>query len=111
MFDIVVRQGREWTRICRSVEVSERHGKHVDVDIEHDLALFRVDGTVYCVSNVCPHKRSPVIYDGHIEAGTVTCPLHGWRYDVRTGCRDTGNSKLKTYEVLEADGWVYVILQ
>lgn len=111
MFDTVVRNGREWTRICRSVEVSERHGMHVDVDIEHDLALFRIDGAVYCVSNICPHKRSPVIYDGHIEAGVVTCPLHGWRYDVRTGCRDTGNSALKTYEVLESDGWVYVILQ
>jgi nitrite reductase/ring-hydroxylating ferredoxin subunit len=37
--------------------------------------------------------------------------MHGWRYDVRTGCKDTGNSKLSTYDVLEADGWIYVTLQ
>jgi nitrite reductase/ring-hydroxylating ferredoxin subunit len=109
--DRVIRNGVEWTRVCRSIEVSERHGKRVEIDIEFDLALFRIDGTVYCVTNVCPHKRLPVIYDGFVENGIVTCPMHGWRYDVRTGCKDTGNSKLSTYDVLEADGWIYVTLQ
>lgn len=103
--------GRQWTRLCKSIEVSSRHGFRVEVDIEHDLALFRVDGVVYCVSNVCPHKRIPVIYDGHIEQGIVTCPMHGWRYDVCTGKRDTGNSALQRYVVMEHNGWVYVILQ
>jgi hypothetical protein len=36
--------GEEWTRIARSPEVSERQGFRVELDIEHDLALFRVDG-------------------------------------------------------------------
>lgn len=103
--------GRRWTRICRSAEVHARSGIRFEVDIEHDLALFRVDGRVHCVTNVCPHKRMPVIYDGHVENGIVTCPMHGWRYDVCTGKRDGGNSTLTKYDVLEREGWVYVTLQ
>ena len=103
--------GKLWTRLCRSIDVHARHGVRYEVDIEHDLALFRVDGEVHCVTNVCPHKRMPVIYDGHLEHGIVTCPMHGWRYDVCTGKRDQGLSTLTKYEVLERDGWVYVILQ
>ncbi|MBM4178596.1 MAG: Rieske (2Fe-2S) protein [Ignavibacteria bacterium] len=103
--------GIEWLRICRSAEVHERHGKRIEIDVEFDLALFRVSGNVHCVSNVCPHKRMPVIYDGVIEHGIVTCPMHGWRYDVRTGQKDAGTSKLPCYQTREEDGWVYVNLQ
>lgn len=103
--------GIEWVRICKSAEVNERQGKRVEIDIEYDLALFRVSGTVHCVTNVCPHKRMPVIYDGVIENGLVTCPLHGWRYDVRTGMKDVGTSRLSYYQTREEGGWVYVSLQ
>jgi nitrite reductase/ring-hydroxylating ferredoxin subunit len=36
------------------------------------------------VDNVCRHLGNP-IDDGLVESGCVTCPWHGWRYDLRTG--------------------------
>ena len=64
------------------------------------VALFNVGGTFYAVSNVCLHRGGPV-GEGDVDGTTVTCPWHGWEYDLRTG-RNTSNPTacLKTFEVL-----------
>ena len=102
--------GRSWLRLCKSAEVSERHGLRCEVDIETDLALFRVDGVVRAVSNVCPHKREAVIYDGYIEAGLVTCPMHGWVFDIATGKNVALGGNLACYEVIERDNFVWLAI-
>lgn len=48
------------------------------------LALFKVQGKVYCVDNRCTHVGGPLCR-GRLSAFVVTCPLHGSRFDVRTG--------------------------
>jgi len=48
------------------------------------LALFNVDGTFYAVDNTCLHRGGP-LGEGELEGKIVTCPWHGWRYDVATG--------------------------
>ncbi len=100
--------GVRWIRLCRSAEVSERRGHRIELDIEHDLALFRVDDVVRCVTNVCPHKRIALIHDGFVEGGTVTCPMHAWRFDLCTGANVSGGGGLRTYTVLEENGWVWL---
>jgi len=49
-----------------------------------DIAVFNVDGKFYALSNVCAHKGGP-LNEGMFEKYLVTCPWHGWKYDVRTG--------------------------
>lgn len=63
------------------------------------VALFNVDGTFYAVSHVCLHRGGP-IGEGKLDGTTVTCPLHGWQYDVRTG-RNLANpaARLRTFAV------------
>lgn len=100
--------GEEWTRIARSAEVSERQGFRVELDIEHDIAIFRVDGIPRAVTNVCPHKRAACLYDGVIERGTLTCPMHAWQFDVVTGTNLAGGGGLRTYAVREVEGGVWV---
>ena len=65
----------------------------------HPVALFNVDGTFHALSNVCLHRGGP-IGEGTLDETTVTCPLHGWEYDVRTG-KNVANpmARLKTYSV------------
>lgn len=48
------------------------------------IAVFDVDGGVRAVQNRCCHLENP-IDDGFVESGCVTCPWHGWRYDLATG--------------------------
>lgn len=53
------------------------NGRHV--------ALFRLDDEFYALDNLCLHRGGPIC-DGPIDArGNVTCPWHGWSYEIRTG--------------------------
>src|SRR5207302_8394110 len=63
------------------------------------LALFNVDGTFYALDNTCLHRGGPV-GEGDLDGTIVTCPWHGWEYDVRTGANTINPAaRLKTYEV------------
>jgi nitrite reductase/ring-hydroxylating ferredoxin subunit len=76
--------------------VSECNGKPV--------AIFNVDGEFFAVSNVCPHRGGP-LGEGDLEGCVVTCPWHGWQFDVKTGCNtEDEKAKVETYPVrIEGD--------
>ena len=48
------------------------------------LALCNVDGAFHAVDNTCVHRGGP-LGEGSLDGTTLTCPLHGWGYDVTTG--------------------------
>ena len=56
-------------------------------------ALFNVDGVISAIDGICPHQGGPLA-DGAVEGTTVTCPWHGWQFDVQTGKTPLG-SKIK----------------
>ncbi len=49
-----------------------------------NIALANVDGKIFAINNVCLHRGGP-LGQGELEDSTVTCPWHGWQYDVTTG--------------------------
>ncbi len=51
---------------------------------ERIVALFNVEGTFYALDGVCPHQGGP-LGQGELAGCIVTCPWHGWQFDVRTG--------------------------
>lgn len=48
------------------------------------IAVAHVGGTFYAISNTCLHQGGP-LGAGPLEGNIVTCPWHGWEYDVTTG--------------------------
>jgi len=74
----------------------------------HLVALFNVEGTFYAVSNTCLHRGGPV-GEGELDGAVVTCPVHGWQYDVRTG-RNVANpiAQLRQFPVKVESGRVLV---
>ncbi len=54
-----------------------------------DVALFNVNGKFYAIDNTCKHRGGP-LGEGILDGTTVTCPWHGWQYDVTTG-KSTSN--------------------
>jgi nitrite reductase/ring-hydroxylating ferredoxin subunit len=48
------------------------------------VALFNVDGTFYALDGVCPHQGGP-LGQGRLTGTVVTCPWHGWQFEVTTG--------------------------
>ena len=89
------------------------------VDLEgNPIALFNVGGSFYAIDNTCKHAEGP-LGEGELDQAQVTCPLHGWQYDVTTGAcaTDTSVSQKKYNVKVEgddilmtfADGHVFVI--
>jgi nitrite reductase/ring-hydroxylating ferredoxin subunit len=48
------------------------------------VAIANVDGKLYAINNVCLHRGGP-LGEGELAGKIVTCPWHGWTYDVTTG--------------------------
>jgi nitrite reductase (NADH) small subunit/3-phenylpropionate/trans-cinnamate dioxygenase ferredoxin subunit len=73
-------------RFARAGAVSdfaEGRGRAVLVD-GHRIAILRQGSRIVAIADACPHMGASLA-DGRIEDGIVTCPWHGWRYDVATG--------------------------
>jgi len=89
---------------------AEGTGKVVKVD-ETMLALFRVEGHCYALANACPHKGGP-LGEGELTGHVVTCPWHGWTWDVRTGTnvRMPALKKVACFPVTEENGELFVEL-
>ena len=49
-----------------------------------EVAVFNVDGQLYAIDDQCPHQQASLA-TGTLDGSTVTCPWHGWSFDVRTG--------------------------
>ena len=75
---------------------------------ETPIALAHVDGNFYALQHECLHLHGP-LGEGHLEDCVLSCPWHGWQYDVRTGENEFDLAiKLATYEVQVEDGDVRV---
>jgi len=48
------------------------------------VALANVAGQFHAIDGICLHRGGP-LGDGVLEGNIVTCPWHGWEYDVTTG--------------------------
>ncbi len=49
-----------------------------------EVAVFTYKGTLYAIDNICPHEGGP-LGEGSLDDTTVTCPWHGWQFDITTG--------------------------
>lgn len=61
------------------------------MEVEHDgtiFALFNLDGQVFAIDGICAHQGGPLA-EGVRNGPIVTCPWHGWQFDVRTGQNTT----------------------
>jgi nitrite reductase (NADH) small subunit len=51
---------------------------------EQVVALYNVDGRFFALDGVCPHAGGPLA-EGVLRGTVVTCPWHGWQFDVTNG--------------------------
>jgi len=63
------------------------------------VAVFNVSGKLYAIDNTCLHRGGP-LGQGVLEGEVVTCPWHGWQYNVTSGESVFNEAiKVQTYEV------------
>jgi len=74
------------------------------------LAVFNVKGSFYAIDNTCKHRGGP-LGEGDLDGEVVTCPWHGWEYNVKTGaCVTNPSTCVKTYPIVLEGGKLKVEL-
>jgi nitrite reductase (NADH) small subunit len=72
-----------WITVCQTADCPPGEGREL-VAGEQLLALFNINGTFYAMDGICPHSGGP-LGKGQLTGCMVTCPWHGWQFDVTTG--------------------------
>jgi nitrite reductase (NADH) small subunit len=92
----------EFVKVAGTGDVAPGSGMVAEVNGQ-TIALFNVEGTYYAVGNTCVHRGGP-LGEGDLEGDTISCPWHGWEYNVKTGaCINNPAASVKSYEV-KVDG-------
>jgi nitrite reductase/ring-hydroxylating ferredoxin subunit len=66
-------------------------------------------GEVFALERYCPHEGYP-LDDADVRGDTLTCPWHGWCFDLRSGACLTAGEDARAYAVEVRGGDVYVAL-
>lgn len=100
----------EMVRVAGTGDLKPGENKIVDVNGEK-VALFNVNGEYFAIGNICPH-RGGSLGEGILEEDVVACPLHGWKFNVKTGVSPMiPNAKVASYKVKVEDDNIFVSLQ
>lgn len=70
-------------RLMPASALREGHGVRTEID-GTAVAVFLVEGRVHVIDDTCPHADGSLA-EGEVCGAIVTCPLHSWKFDVRTG--------------------------
>ncbi len=96
-----------FTRVGRVADFSPFRLKSLSVN-GLDVVLLVAGSAMYAFENNCPHQHFSVLHQGTLDGCTLTCPMHGWTFDLKTGKATNGNGRLRVFEtVIEEDAvWV-----
>jgi nitrite reductase (NADH) small subunit len=72
-----------FVRAAKKSDIPAGTIRQIDLE-ETAIALANVDGKFYAINNTCLHESGPLA-DGELAGPIITCPWHGWEYDVTTG--------------------------
>ncbi len=75
---------------------------------DKEVAIFNVNGKVCAIADTCPHAGGSLGM-GKLNGTIVTCPVHGMKFDVTTGCfAGTSDFGVAAYPVKVVDGKILV---
>ena len=73
-----------------------------------DVVLYRRSDEILAIGNECPHQGGNLC-DGWIEGDILSCPLHGWEFDLRSGvCMTIPGERVPRYAVSVEGGAIYL---
>jgi nitrite reductase/ring-hydroxylating ferredoxin subunit len=80
-------------------EISEGSAKLLRAGGE-EMAVFKFKGQLYGIQNICPHEGGQFC-NGWIDGGEVVCPLHGYKFNLKTGaCSTDPKLKVKVFKLV-----------
>lgn len=85
--------------VARTADIAPGECRIVEVK-RHSIGIFNVNGEFVAVLNICPHELAPVCrglvsgttlpsppgeYRWGRDGEILSCPWHGWEFDLLTG--------------------------
>ncbi|MDQ4128191.1 MAG: non-heme iron oxygenase ferredoxin subunit [Actinomycetota bacterium] len=100
----------EFHKLAAADEVAPGEIKQYRVEDRY-VALCNVEGEFHAFEDVCTHQFTH-LSDGEFTGSEVKCPLHGARFDVKTGAAKSlpAVKPVPKHEVKVEEGNVYVAL-
>lgn len=97
-----------FVEVCKVEEILEKRACIATISGER-VAIFKYDGKISAVSNVCQHQNGP-LGEGKIgDDGCITCPWHGFQYKPETGASPPPfTEKVPTFNVKVIEGTIFV---
>jgi nitrite reductase/ring-hydroxylating ferredoxin subunit/uncharacterized membrane protein len=98
----------EWTEVLDDGELPEGEAKLVNA-AGNEVMLYRTGGAVCALAEHCTHAGGP-LHEGSFEAGRVTCPWHGSRFNLDDGSlvRGPATAPQPSYEARVREGKIEV---
>ena len=104
---IVQKDVQGWLKVCAIDEIDDDRAKIFTV-LNERIAVFKYDGKLSAVHNVCKHQGGP-LGEGKIIDGCITCPWHGYQYLPHNGQSPPPfTEKVATYELKLVENIVYI---
>lgn len=96
-----------WLKVCEVEEIEGDRAKIFTVGKER-VAVFKYDGKLSAIHNVCKHQGGP-LGEGKVIDGCVTCPWHGYQYLPGNGQSPPPyTEKVATYELKLQGTSIYI---
>jgi 3-phenylpropionate/trans-cinnamate dioxygenase ferredoxin component len=93
-------------RVCAVSELPPGGMRRID---QPPIAVFNVEGRLFAISDICTHAEAS-LSEGMVEGEIVECPLHGARFDLRSGEALTPPAvePVQTFPVVTQEDDIYV---
>lgn len=100
----------DWIAVAPSGDLDE--GCAIEVVVAGQVvAIFRSEAGLFALDGMCAHQGGPIA-EGIVEHGCVTCPWHGWQYELATGIQTINRQPLQqTFATRERDGQIEVRIE
>jgi methionine sulfoxide reductase heme-binding subunit len=90
------------------LDIPENRAKVIHSGNE-SIAIFKYNGKLSAVSNVCKHQNGPLGEGKITDDGCITCPWHGYQYRPEDGCSPPPfPEKVSTFQLLKKDNQLWV---
>ena len=89
-------------RIADPADIPEGTGREFVV-ADRIVAVFRTAGGWSAIDGICSHAGGPLA-QGQVEGNVVTCPWHGWQYQLETGHHCLNSRIQQTRFIIEEEG-------
>jgi len=100
--------GGDWVHVCATADMSDGYAKIAQLPGGDRVAVYLNDGRLSAISNACAHQNGP-LGEGKVLDCLVTCPWHGFQYDVTNGRAPAPfTERVPTYNLRVENGTVMV---